>query len=394
LNKNLLAVAVAGALAVPGVALAQSSVTISGFLSLRLENIRVSGAVTPRTGHTSQWGVIDQGSYIQFRAQEDLGGGLTAIGQYQIRGTLDGNTSLVGNGAWSGAGQNYIALRSRSWGEVKVGTDWAHNTLSADSFSGAPSFGFSAHQNSLITGGVAVSSVFGATRVRNQISWMSPNWNGFTVHTGWSSRSASGAEGDLTTPVAGTTQVRKGNAYWVTGRYSASNWFVGLSYMNDKQDPFSTATSSTASDRKGWRAAGRVSFNNFRIGLTYDKTKRTNVVGAAGGVTSTPVNNRTVYVIPVDYTMGPHMFGVLYSVARDDKLIANSGSKQWSLRYAYSLSKRTKIGFGYTKLTNEAGAAYTLGDNSSNASGNSAINQAQTAGEDVRKIGMSIQHAF
>ena len=42
MNKKLLVVAVAGALAAPGVALAQSSVTISGIFKASLENIRMS----------------------------------------------------------------------------------------------------------------------------------------------------------------------------------------------------------------------------------------------------------------------------------------------------------------------------------------------------------------
>src|SRR3954466_10577020 len=41
MKKKLLAVAVAGALAAPGLALAQSSVTISGIFKMSLDNVRI-----------------------------------------------------------------------------------------------------------------------------------------------------------------------------------------------------------------------------------------------------------------------------------------------------------------------------------------------------------------
>ena len=79
MNKKLLVVAVAGALAAPGVALAQSSVTISGIFKVSLENIRLSGISAARTTagtNTSENRVADDSSRILFNVVEDLGGGL------------------------------------------------------------------------------------------------------------------------------------------------------------------------------------------------------------------------------------------------------------------------------------------------------------------------------
>ena len=46
MNKKLMAVAVAGALAAPGLALAQASVTISGFVKVAVGQQSNSGAAT------------------------------------------------------------------------------------------------------------------------------------------------------------------------------------------------------------------------------------------------------------------------------------------------------------------------------------------------------------
>jgi predicted porin len=55
MNKKLLAVAVAAAMA-PGVALAQSSVTISGIFKVGIDNLRLGG----RAGsNSSEWRLTD-----------------------------------------------------------------------------------------------------------------------------------------------------------------------------------------------------------------------------------------------------------------------------------------------------------------------------------------------
>src|SRR5450759_293141 len=107
MNKKLLAVAVAGALAAPGVALAQaSSVTISGMFKVGVDNIHYSGAtstgntlttvaapgvpvgtlLTPgRIGNTRENRVSDNSSRIIFGIREDLGNGLAAVAQLDMR---------------------------------------------------------------------------------------------------------------------------------------------------------------------------------------------------------------------------------------------------------------------------------------------------------------------
>ena len=96
MQKKLLAVAVAGALAAPVGALAQSSVTISGALNLWYESAGATGATmqgpiqTTPLANTAGFDVKRRdriqdgaGSNIRFTVVEDLGGGMQAFGQVE-----------------------------------------------------------------------------------------------------------------------------------------------------------------------------------------------------------------------------------------------------------------------------------------------------------------------
>src|SRR5258706_6203389 len=90
MHKKLLAVAVAGALDAPAVAMAQSAVTISGALNLWYESAGASGA-TNATVPASTVSTFDvktrdrisdgNGSNIRFTATEDISGGVQGFGQ-------------------------------------------------------------------------------------------------------------------------------------------------------------------------------------------------------------------------------------------------------------------------------------------------------------------------
>src|SRR5882672_7272198 len=93
MQKKLLAVAVAGALAAPAVALAQSSVTVSGNINFWYETAGATGATTtcPVAGcAVSTFDVKNRdrmqdgnGSNIRFTAVEDLGTGMQAFAQVE-----------------------------------------------------------------------------------------------------------------------------------------------------------------------------------------------------------------------------------------------------------------------------------------------------------------------
>lgn len=371
MKKKLLAVAVAGALAAPGVAMAQSSVTISGIFKTSLESIKIGSPGVARAGlNTSESRLADDSSRILFNVKEDLGGGLAAIGQIDMRFNLE-------SGALAASGNTHVGLDSKSLGKFIVGRQDLHyynresnltnlaGSLRADSVS------------LLAFAGGGGQSVASASRQANSMVYYSPNFGGFTVMAAYATSGANGVQTDL------TSAVRKGNAWNINPNFKGSNFQVGWSYWRSKNDG-GGATAATA-DQKSNRLYGSFNVAGFKLGLAWDKSTLTATTGIGD------ISERTAWSFPVSYNMGPHGFHAHYTKARDDKkTVAQDGAKMFAMSYQYSLSKRTSVGVTYAKITNDAGAAYNFFTASS--LGNSPF--AATAGEDPRLLAATIRHAF
>jgi len=397
MKKKLLAVAVAGALAAPGLALAQSSVTISGIFKMSLDNVKIGSPVGARVGNTSENRLADDSSRILFNVVEDLGGGLQAIAQLDWRIAFDQGQDSIG-------GNNHVGLRSKTLGRIFVGRQDLHyynresnltdlaGSLKADSIS----------LIAYMANGVAIAA---ATRTPNVIHYTSPNWSGFSVVAAYSTSpnpgsattgtaaaaggaAGIGANGSITESDIGST-IRKGSAFFLNPNYEASNWQAGWSYWNSKPDTGTAVLGVGASDQLSNRLYGSFKIAGFKIGLAWDKSR---LKANAGPTSGTVTNERTAWSLPISYVMGNNQFHFHYTKARDDKqTVAQDGAKMVALSYQYTLSKRTSLGLTYAKITNDPGALYNF------FTGTGALGSASAgivAGEDPRMLAGTIRHAF
>jgi len=379
MNKKLLAVAVAGALAAPGVALAQSSVTISGVIKASVQQYKIGNASVARAGtNTSQGLVHDDSSRIIFNMTEDLGGGLQAIAQIDWRVQVDGGADAV-------SGNNHIGLRSKNWGRIIMGRQDVHyfgresnltarNDLQADSIS---LLAFVAGAG-VPAGGIAIA---GATRTTNIVQYTTPNWGGFYANVAYSFNPTT-AEADI-----GST-IRRGRAWNIAPTFEARNFTLGYSYWSQKAD-----ATAAFGDQRGDRLFGSYRWGGFHIGAAWDKSKVKN------GVTGVVAANRTAWSLPIEYSWGPHWIGGHFTKARDDKATATQdGARMWALGYNYSLSKRTSLGVTYASIRNDDGTAGVGGATYTPFTGNGALGggAAHTAlsGEDPRFWSITMRHAF
>jgi predicted porin len=236
MKKKLLAVAVAGALAAPGLALAQSSVTISGIFKASLENLRIGSPTAARAGlNTSENRVADDSSRILFNVVEDLGGGLQAIGQADLRMPMASGNLVAMNG------NTHVGLRSASLGRVFVGRQDIHygNTESDLTALAGDLRADSISLLAYMANGVAIAN---ATRTPNLIHYTTPNFSGFTAIVAYSTGPTGNAAGQATVTNVGaapsaaasaaqqadlSSPIRKGNAININPNYAASNWQVG-----------------------------------------------------------------------------------------------------------------------------------------------------------------------
>lgn len=402
MRKKMLVAAVAGALAAPAVVLAQSSVTISGFLQGSVDNMKISNTTRSKASETR---VNDESSSVVFSVTEDLGGGLAGIGRVDFKPNLD-------TGALAASGESWVGLRSRSWGQLTMGRHSLHYFLAPDDayFKGAS---YRIHPTSLtdFAGGGRIA-IANATRTPNSIKWTSPNWSGFGLVAAYSSNplASAGVEADM---AAGNT-ARNGRAWNLHPTYTAANWKIGYSFWDGKADnptaiynaalsglstaPVGTSTTVASlaaqritADQRGNTLYGYYTWDGWKLGLLWNKTKlKAAAAGAGLAPIGTELGDRTAWSIPLRYTTGPYSFMAAYTKARDDKATAvQDGAKMWSLTYAYSLSKRTNLAVSLNQLTNDAGAAY-----SHYVDSGAGTNNALAAGEKARLVTFGIRHDY
>ena len=380
MNKKLIAVAVAGAFAVPGVALAQ--VTVSGKLGIQLSNMKLSETLPARAAlNKSETFMNDNASIIRIGAREDLGGGMEAYGQYEFRPLMDGNSTGIAGAlpVGSATGVSYVGLKSNSWGAVRAGTDitWSQtgaglSTSASQHYSASPIISY------LSIGGAIVS--FSSSRSRNMIIYDTPDFkNGFALTAMWSA-SASADEADL---LSGN---RKGQSYFLHPTYNGGSWKAGYSYMNMKQDAVTGAT--TPWNLKGNKLWGEMNFGGgFEGQLVYAKHKGDH------GVTGAKLVDVKKTLIALRYRSGNNTFGVMHGTSGDDKIQA--GDQQYKLTgvsYNYNFSRRTNLGLTWMKMKNGTGinADITSTTTSSYATAGASAN----AGEDQSLISLSLNHNF
>jgi predicted porin len=407
MNKKLMAVAVAGLFAAPAVALAQSSVTISGQIKGGYESLKLSGSTAAPTNrnNSSQHGVVDDSSALVFSVVEDLGGGMQAVVRLDMRikpddaGSINSPTGLLGGGFNTSnivSGNSHFGLRSNAWGRVVFGRQDLHYFNTESNITDKGSLRSS---NTSLLSYIGGASIANATRTQNVVHYLSPNWSGFTFIAAYSSNPFA-QEADI------NSGIRKGSAWNFNPNFAAANWQVGYSYWSAKPDGASgsaavfnnavnaaygtaivTATNTAATNQRGDRLYGSYRFPfGLKIGFAYDKTK----FKSSGGA---DVARRDAWSLPVSYAWGNHTVHVNYTKANDEKVAAgDQGAAMWALAYSYDLSKRTSAALTYAKISNKSGGTYNLFTSSSLGLGNTAggIN----AGEDPKMYGLTLRHAF
>jgi predicted porin len=386
MNKKLMAVAVAGALAAPGVAFAQaSSVTISGIFKVGVESLSYGNAVTTRL-NKSQTRVVDNSSRILFNAVEGLGNGMDAIAQLDIRFSPDA-------AGFNSGGNTFVGLRSKTWGQLTLGRWDLHYGKQPDDIA-SKAGALQATAVSLMDY-IGPNAIANATRTANVVRYDMPNWNGFNATVAWSANANGASEADITNPVAAGSNSRKGDAWNINPSYTNGPWQVGYSYWRSKPDlpavigatPNNVLAGNTV-DQRGDVVYGYYKFGGFKVGAAWNRSKLEAAVGGA------LVAEREAWTIPVSYVWGPHNVYAHYTVAKDIKDAAgtdsDTGARMISLAYVYDLSKRTSVGLTYSQIRNEAGINY----NHFTSAALGSADAVTTNGEDPRLIQATIRHAF
>ena len=129
MQKKLLTLAVAGALAAPCIAMGQGSgppaaaVEVYGTINMAFGKFKYSGATAP-IADVSKWDVSQGASNYGLRGRESLGGGLTAWFQIEQNAPMERSNNI----AITPASRNSAVGLQGNWGNVFLGqwtTPWA-----------------------------------------------------------------------------------------------------------------------------------------------------------------------------------------------------------------------------------------------------------------------------
>ena len=422
MNKKLLAIAVAGTFLAPAAALAQSSVTISGKVMASFGQYKVSGRPAGALGSSSETQVRDESSRILFSMREDLGGGLAAIGRFELR-FLTSDGGVGGN-----SGASFVGLTSPTWGTISLGQFEFHAGESG-SFTGRHGGSQTNPTAIMDVARAGTVSIANQTRINNAVRYSSPKWGDmFEVVVGYSANPTSVsnvpviAATSATNPTATLTvanqnendlrsTVRKGSAWNIAPRLYGKNWEVAYSYWQAKPDVgLNTLTTSAAGvtsvttpgsvqKHRGDTLYGWYQWGGLRAGLAYNKSKVMSTAltfaAATGNVegATTTLSERTAWGIPASYNWGKHTIYMNYNKANGDKAaltaaqIAAGGdtkARLFGLTYAYDLSKRTSAAVSYVGIKNGNAATYNLD------SGNAGL----AMGEDPSSVHVTLQHRY
>ena len=366
MNKTLISLAVLGAAS--GAAYGQSTVTLYGTLDAYMQsyqtNVFVASPIAGNPGKIQSLTLtkIDgggmSGNRWGMRVTEDLGGGLSAVGNLESGFAIDAGSSNQGGRLF---GRRATVGLSGGFGTVTLGrnaspyTDVVYQTnINGTVFD--PAYGntgaaVSPTQAANLQGNGANAVAFlrqggftGATWIGsaiwfdNSIKYISPNFAGF-------SGSVMYAMGEDKTAVAGASSSVSGNLQYATGK---------LKLIGGYQSEGATRTATTSPKLENTYATVVYDFDVAKASLGFNRAKYKDVLAPAGlgGGAFAPQNEMS---ITVDVPVGAAVLSAAYGRGKGDTLGTSTG---FGLQGTYSLSKRTNLYAGavsaktFDRLTN------------------------------------------
>ena len=340
MKKSLLAIALLGAFA--GVAHAQTAVQIYG---------NIDAGITKQTDKTLSIGKRASNT-LGFKGTEDLGNGLTALFQLEMR--YEPDTGTVENGVRPlFQGQSRVGLAG-DFGMVRLGrglTPFQEVVGSFEPWHGLPTpAGF--YTDISVAGYISTPQDPGATnattnvttggstnRFSNAIFYNSPVVSGFQVNAAWATKE--GLSGGA--PVLGPT----GTVLYASGAQGSADPFSLAGTYNNGPVAAMLAYERNAVETKVWSIAGSFSVTpELKLMGTYShqnqehiNTQRPTVKGLELGAT---------------YAVGPGKVLAGVGMKKQDENVRfhDLYTRQYSLGYEYSLSKRTYLYVDASRKTN------------------------------------------
>lgn len=363
MNKKLIAMAVAGALGAPGVALAQaSSVQIYGTLWLDYSPYYDAGANKPKTDMFSS-----QATNLGFKGEENLGGGLMAWFQCESTMNVTGSSAAAGAAAW--CGRNSAFGLKGGFGNVYFG-NWdtpfklAHGTFRAG-FSTSGPYGLGLMWNDAQSNINNAGTSF-TRRQQNLLSYATPNISGFEGRIAYSAAN----EATVSTSASTATKPR---LYSLAATYTngplilSGGWEKHTNYNPAAQTNYTGGSDRGTQLAAAYTFAGKLKASLIYTNLRYELAagrdlQQTNWGAFANWEIQGPHRIRAGYIRAGDTSgsLGTAAVPVAVNGVVGNAGAGNTSGQHYALQYVYQFSKRTELNFGYARVNNSSASIYRL----------------------------------
>jgi predicted porin len=408
MQKKIVALAVAG---LSTAAFAQTNVTIYGVADLSGQGTTISGAKDPAAPQTqgSTFNVQSNSSLIGFKGTEDLGNGIKAMFQAETNLNMNGGSTGVSlgtsNSSFGALRDTFVGMSSK-YGSGMMGylsTPFRSSLNSFDVMPGATGTGQIENMMGEMRfggSGLAFDSSVRATAVAYamptlygfdaSIAYTGSNNNGTTNTTSPGNSCGTGSNGE-TSACSATPQSAWGfNLGW-TG--------YGVNLKGAFQQANYNLQSTTATGAPNG-AANLGDFTSYLVGAIYtglpglkaSAVYARNSLGTNGASVLTTggagkISNNQLYT-GVSYRMGnwEPAVSAVFASDFDGSSVQQYGSRQWTARVGYYMSKRTQV---YGVLGNVNNSA-----NQTFKPGLSASASTLTGGQNLFTYGMGMRTTF
>jgi len=432
MQKKLLTLAVAGALAAPVVASAQSSVEVYGYLNMSLGFWRYKDATNQAaTPDVSKWDVTSAASNVGVRGRETLGGGLSAWFQVETNAPFERSNNVAHTSGF--ASRNSAVGLQGNWGNVFLG-QWTTPWADLDALWSIGTVGGFGPVTSIIgrreTTGAApnancsnLGSGVGAgpggncdsveaaggvghpfwRRASNAVSYQSPVVAGGLQAKILYQTNQDKSAGGTGTPTAQNPQLWSGSLQWAGMGGRAR---IGVAY--DSHKDFTTIGKSD----NGWAIKGGWNFGVVDVGLAYENNTYKTPSGDCkakqyGAALAVPIGQGAIRAsyskakdIEGTYTGAVNNLSVggpTGSCGATPTALAptnDNGATQYNIGYDHRFSKRTTLGLGYATIKNDAGAGGNQFVWSGMSSSQDGASVTVPLGTDVSVVFVNIIHRF
>jgi predicted porin len=299
-------------------------------------------------GSDGVWDVYNNSSRLGVRGEEDLGGGLAAIYQYEF------GVDITEGGNLNSNRPKWVGLKGNSWGSITLGTQWTpyYNVMGvADIFNSNRPFSNST---------VYLGNQFG-TRMDNSVVYSTPNWSGFSAQAMLVMNGTGSAGDKLSTSCVDISNCPRslsdGVDLWnIAATYKNGPFFIGATYLALNGDSFDTVFNTNpvtfidrtrpAFDGDQWGVALGYNQGPFALTLNYENGDANNAYfGTVQNIYGT-----------AQYTFGNNVIRAAYGYMSPDSAVylqnvANANTVRFEqqdinnyiLGYQYNFSKRTRV---------------------------------------------------